>query len=118
VNAAQKVLAILESEYCAEDVNALTDIELQALTDRVTSVYWHTVAVRRKRAKAERGEVQMALADYPGATWLESSRYAARYDLGREESAWFCLDCGSRIDGDPSNGCPRCGYGQIEEEIE
>lgn len=118
MNAAQKVLDILQSEYCAQDVTALSDSELQALTDRVTSVYWHTVAVRKGRAKSERGEVQRVLADYPGATWLESGRYAARYDIWHGESAWFCQDCGSRIDVDPDKGCPHCGYGQAEEEIE
>jgi hypothetical protein len=58
------------------------------------------------------------LDDYPDANWLESRKYVARYDLGDGESAWFCQDCGSRIDGDETEGCDQCGYGQAEEEIE
>jgi hypothetical protein len=56
VNAAQRILAILESEYCAEDVVSLTDRELQALKDRATNVYWHTIAERKARIAKSREE--------------------------------------------------------------
>lgn len=49
--------------------------------------------------------------DNPSVTWLEDARGFARWAVGPEDSEWFCLSCGSRVD-DPAEGCDDCGEGQ------
>jgi hypothetical protein len=47
----------------------------------------------------------------PSVTWLEEARGFARWAIGPEDSEWFCLSCGTRVD-DPADGCDYCGEGQ------
>ncbi len=53
----------------------------------------------------------------PAVTHLENTRGFARWAIGPEDSEWFCMACGSRID-DPDEGCDYCGEGQDDDTDE
>ena len=47
--------------------------------------------------------------DYPDALWLDECRTAARFDIGADYPAHFCLWCGDEVI--PEEGCEACETG-------